>query len=337
MKVRHMKGVAIHHDAESCGGDREGDIEALTGETAGQPLSCEIGMSGVPTPLSDAEGKIGSDDICKPLTDSTQSKTLSMRGNPLRRNWEISPEPKQLMAWDGKGKAHGHKPITHGEKSDTGIVPTNGPNKGGTKLLLAEGREGRPVAKGNDGKLPAPRTQSRISASMGLNGVRQAAKRNKDHKFTALMHHITPQLLAESFYHLKRTAAVGIDEMTWREYENGYVERIANLWNAVQSGRYRALPARRVYIPKPNGKQRPLGIAALEDKIVQQATTKVLNGIYEADFLGFSYGFRPGRSQHQALDALCVGITRNRVNWVLDLDVQTFLDDASYYTRGFEV
>jgi hypothetical protein len=139
---------------------------------------------------------------------------------------------------------------------------------------------------------------------MGLDGVREAARKSKEVRFTTLMHHITPQLLSDSFMHLKRTAAPGIDGLTWRQYEEGLAERIEALWGAVQAGRYRALPSRRVYIPKANGKQRPLGIAALEDKIVQQAVVTVLTPIYEADFLGFSYGFRPGRNQHQALDAL---------------------------------
>ena len=144
------------------------------------------------------------------------------------------------------------------------------------------------------------------------------------------MHHITPQLLIEASCNLKRTAAAGVDGVTWREYEEGLVERVGGLWDAVQSGRYRALPSRRVYIAKADGKQRPLGIAALEDKIVQQAVVTVLTPIYEAEFLGFSYGFRPGRSQHQALDALWVGLHRKRVNWVLDADIRSFFDTVDH-------
>ena len=141
---------------------------------------------------------------------------------------------------------------------------------------------------------------------------------------------MTPGLLTESFYQLKRSAAPGVDGVTWRDYEEGLDERIAALWDAVQSGRYRALPSRRVYIPKSNGKLRPLGIAALEDKIVQHAVTTVLNAVYEADFLGFSYGFREGRSQHQALDALWIGIHQKRVNWVLDADIRSFFDTIDH-------
>lgn len=165
---------------------------------------------------------------------------------------------------------------------------------------------------------------------MGLDGVREVARKGRDVRFTALMHHITPDLLAESFLDLKRSAAAGVDGVTWREYENGLEDKIVALWDAVQSGRYRAQPSRRVYIPKADGSQRPLGIAALEDKIVQQAVATVLSAIYEADFLGFSYGFRPERGQHDALDALCIGLTRRKVNWVLDADIKSFFDTIDH-------
>ncbi len=147
---------------------------------------------------------------------------------------------------------------------------------------------------------------------------------------TALMHHITPDMLSDSFYQLKRSAAAGVDGVTWRDYEVGLQDWIAALWAAIQSGRYRAQPSRRVYIPKANGSRRPLGIAALEDKIVQQATVTVLSAIYETDFLGFSYGFRPERSQHDALDALWVGLSHRRVNWVLDADIKSFFDTIDH-------
>ena len=259
-----------------------------------------------------------------------------MRRSSLHRNWEISSVPAAQLAAGGSGKARGRKPdIYAGEKSDACVVPMNDPNNGAaSKPAPAEGREGRRAAKRNAEQPPAPRTQSRTRASMGLDGVREAARAlkasGKEVRFTALMHHITPQLLIESFMQLKRTAAAGVDGVTWREYEEGLVERVGGLWDAVQSGRYRALPSRRVYIAKADGKQRPLGIAALEDKIVQQAVVTVLTPIYEADFLGFSYGFRPGRSQHQALDALWVGLHRKRVNWVLDADIRSFFDTVDH-------
>jgi retron-type reverse transcriptase len=146
--------------------------------------------------------------------------------------------------------------------------------------------------------------------SQGLSGVRQAAKERRQERFTALLHHLSIGLLRDSFYALKRQAAPGVDGVTWKEYESGLEDRIADLYSRVHRGAYQAQPSRRVYIPKADGRQRPLGIAALEDKIVQQAVVTILNQIYEMDFKGFSYGFRPGRNPHQALDALTVGIQR---------------------------
>jgi RNA-directed DNA polymerase len=166
--------------------------------------------------------------------------------------------------------------------------------------------------------------------SQGLRGVRKAAAERKQEKFTALLHHLTVDLLRDSFYALRRRAAPGVDGMTWREYETGLEDRLIDLHNRVHRRAYRAQPSRRVYIPKADGRQRPLGIAALEDKIVQQAVVTILNQIYEVDFKGFSYGFRPGRSPHQALDALNVGIFRKRVNWVLDADIRGFFDNMSH-------
>jgi len=157
--------------------------------------------------------------------------------------------------------------------------------------------------------------------------VRQRAKENKQERFTALLHHVTPQLLEESYYAIKRKAAPGVDGVTWQEYGIGLTERLSELHSRVHRGAYRAQPSRRIYIPKANGKQRPLGIAALEDKIVQHAVVTVLNAIYEEDFRGFSYGFRPGRSQHTALDALYVALKRKNVNRVLDIDIKGFFDN----------
>jgi RNA-directed DNA polymerase len=336
MKVQYRKGIANHPGPESCGGAREGVVEALTGESAGQPLSREIRQSGAPTLLSEAEGHIGEGATREFSTSPTRSKTLSMRRSSPNRNCEISSAPAVKLAAGGSGKAVGRTPDTHAdEKSDACVVPLNDPNKGAaSKLAQAEGLEGRRAAKRNTEALPAPRTQSRTRASMGLDGVREAARAakaaGKEVRFTALLHHITPQLLRDSFMQLKRDAAAGVDGVRWREYEEGLDERIGNLWVAVHSGRYRALPSRRVYIPKADGKQRPLGIAALEDKIVQQAVVTVLTPIYEASFLGFSYGFRPGRNQHQALDAVVVGIQTKRVNWVLDADIKAFFDTVDH-------
>jgi group II intron reverse transcriptase/maturase len=173
-------------------------------------------------------------------------------------------------------------------------------------------------------------TQGEARMSQGLEGVRRAAKERKQEKFTALLHHLTIDLLRESFYSIKRSASAGVDRVTWKEYEAGVEDRLRDLHDRVHRGAYRAQPSRRVYIPKADGRQRPLGVAALEDKIVQQAVARILNQIYETDFQGFSYGFRPGRSQHQALDALTVGIERKKVNWILDLDIRGFFDNLNH-------
>ena len=185
-----------------------------------------------------------------------------------------------------------------------------------------ESEEGRPLIKENTHQPSTSSTQSEIRVSQGLAGVRKAAKEGKEIKFTALLHHMTVELLRESFYALKRRAAPGVDGVTWQGYETGLEDRLVDLHRRVHRGAYRAQPSRRVYIPKADGRQRPLGVAALEDKIVQQAVVTILNQIYEVDFKGFSYGFRPGRNPHQALDALSVGIQTKRVNWVLDADIR---------------
>jgi len=186
------------------------------------------------------------------------------------------------------------------------------------------------VTKGNPEQSPASRTQNRLEASSGLYRIRQAARRDRHLRFTNLMHHITVDRLRESYFALKRGAAPGLDGVTWSAYGQDLEVRLPDLHDRVQSGRYRAQPSKRSWIPKSDGRQRPLGIASLEDKIVQQATVQVLNAIYEQDFLGFSYGFRPGRSQHNALDAVWVGITQRKVNWVLDVDIRSFFDTIEH-------
>ena len=214
------------------------------------------------------------------------------------------------------------------EKSDCAVVPANQPNKEGKPS--AEVGEGRARTEENIVQTRMCPTQSGKRMSQGLGGVRQVAKERKQERFTALFHHLTVRLLRDSFYALKRHAAPGVDGVTWQEYEAGLEDRLVDLHNRVHRGAYRARPSRRVYIPKADGRQRPLGIAALEDKIVQQAVVTILNQIYEVDFKGFSYGFRPGRGPHQALDAQSVGIQRKRVNWVLDADIRGFFDNMSH-------
>jgi group II intron reverse transcriptase/maturase len=201
----------------------------------------------------------------------------------------------------------------------------NHSNKGGKPF--AESEEGRPLIKENTHQPSTHPTQSEESVSQGLAGVRKAAKERKGEKFTALLHHLTVDLLRNSFYALKRKAAPGVDGVTWQEYETGLEDRLVGLHSRVHRGAFRAKPSRRVYIEKEDGRQRPLGVAAVEDKIVQQAVVIILNQIYEEDFLGFSYGFRPGRSQHQALDALSYALLRKKVNYVLDADIRGFFDN----------
>ena len=213
------------------------------------------------------------------------------------------------------------------EKSDSAIVALKPANKAGQPA--AEWAEQRAGTKGNTDQPHTRRTQSRGSVSQALDRVRQAARHRKKERFTALLHHVTADLLREAFYALKRTAAPGVDGLRWADYEAELEENLQDLHARVQRGAYQALPVRRRYIPKPGGKQRPLGIAALEDKIIQRAVVAVLNAIYEQDFLGFSYGFRPRRSQHQALDALAVGICTTPVNWILDADIRSFFDSLS--------
>ena len=184
--------------------------------------------------------------------------------------------------------------------------------------------------KENTGQSRMLPTQSGKRMSQGLSGVRKAARERREERFTSLLHHLTIDLLRDSFYALQRGASPGVDGMRWEEYESGLEDRLTDLHTRVHRGSYRAQPSRRVYIPKADGRQRPLGIAALEDKIVQQAAVTILNQIYEVDFKGFSYGFRPGRSPHQALDALAVGLERKKVNWVLDADIRGFFDNMSH-------
>ena len=214
------------------------------------------------------------------------------------------------------------------EKSDCAVVPVNQSNK--EERSSAENGEGRAQTEENIVQSHMRPTQSGRGMSQGLGGVRQTARKRKQERFTALLHHLNVGLIRESFYALKRQASPGVDGVTWQEYETGLEDRLVDLHNRVHRGAYRAQPSRRVYIPKADGQQRPLGIAALEDKIVQQAVVTILNQIYEVDCKGFSYGFRPGRSPHPALDALTAGIQWKRVNWVLDGDIRGFFDNMNH-------
>src|SRR5207253_908634 len=216
----------------------------------------------------------------------------------------------------------------HG-KSDRPVVPGKSPNKAGQPV--AEEMEGSGLAKGNLPQQNASRTPSRTDAPSALERVRQAAKKDKKLRFTALLNHIyNLETLRMAYFRLKKEASPGVDGETWRHYREELERNLQDLAGRLKRGAYRAKPVRRVYIPKADGRQRPLGVTALEDKIVQRAAVEVLNAIYETDFLGFSDGFRPGRSQHQALDALYTGLLTRKVDWVLDLDIKGFFDGLSH-------
>jgi RNA-directed DNA polymerase len=216
---------------------------------------------------------------------------------------------------------HGHG------KSDPAIVAVKPANK--AEQSAAEPVEPRAGTEGNAGQQSTRRAQDRGSVSQALERIRQVAKGKKAEKFTALFHHLTIDRLEEAFEELEQNAAAGVDGLTWQDYDANLERNLEDLHARVHRGAYRAQPSRRVYIPKPDGRQRPLAIAALEDKIVQRATAAVLNAIYEEDFLGFSYGFRPGRGTHDALDALVVGIDSTKVSWILDADIRSFFDTVS--------
>ena len=195
--------------------------------------------------------------------------------------------------------------------------PSNNPGGPGAGAV-----EGRRPAKGNVASETRPGRGAGLGVSSDLDRVRQVARRDKQVRFTALLHHVTVDRLREAYRAIRRDAAAGVDGVTWREYGLDLEDNLRDLHARVHRGAYRARPVRRAYIPKADGRSRPLGVAALEDKVLQRAVVEVLNAIYEQDFLGFSYGFRPGRSPQLALDALSVGITRKKVNWVLDADVR---------------
>ena len=223
----------------------------------------------------------------------------------------------------------------HG-KSDGRVVPVSPSNK--AVSAAAEVEEGRRPAKGNAASEPRAGLSAGESVSRDLDRVRQVAQKDRDVRFTALLHHVTVERLEVAYRAIRPGAAPGVDGVTWQDYGQGLEDNLWELHARVQRGAYRASPSRRVFIPKPDGRLRPLGVAALEDKIVQRALVEVLNAIYEEDFLGFSYGFRPGRSPHDALDALFVGITGGKVNWVLDADIRDYFTslDHSWLVRFIE-
>lgn len=271
-----------------------------------------------------------SNDKRELLTNAAESETLSMRGNSLRGNRETLETPPPDGGGGRFGKALGQTPNMHvSRESDDSIVPKKRANKAGRIMrrmvpAAAESVEGRGSTKGNVTRTLLVPDAVPGRRGIGLRGIREAAKRDKQLRLTALLHHVNPELLCASYFELKRQAAPGVDGMTWRKYGQNLEERIYDLHGRIHRGTYRAQPSKRAWILKADGRQRPLGIAALEDKIIQQAIKTVLEQIYEEDFLGFSYGFRPGRSCHNALDALWMGIAHGKVSYVLDADIRGF-------------
>ena len=320
MKEPYIEGLATHDDPESCGCIPQGSGRSVDRGTCGLGIeprnSSSQGADGVTlTGRRDEQAQER-----ESLLDPARSETPRTHGSLPIRNWEILGSP----AGDGTagriGKAESRKPVMHdARKSDGPEVPRKSPNKGGSPS--AEGMEGRGPTKGNAGQRTTCRTQCRESVSSELERVREVARKDRKARFTALLHHVR---LRSCYIALSHKAAAGVDGVTWEQYGERLEENLQDLHARLHRGAYRAQPSRRVFIPKPDGKKRPLGIAVLEDKLVQRAVAEVMNAIYEVDFLGFSYGFRPGRSAHMALDALSVGITRRAVNFVFDADIRDF-------------
>jgi RNA-directed DNA polymerase len=323
MKESHIEGVATHDDPESCGCISQGSSRSVDRGTRGlgieprnQQLRGADAVNRGGRPHDRAQER-------ESPVDPARSETPCTRGNFLDRNWEILGVPAEDGPAGRIGKAEGRTPMMHApRKSDGPIIPGKSPNKGAP--ASAEAMEGRGPTKGNASQQTTLRTQSRAGVPQELERVREAATRDRKARFTSLYHHLTLERLGVAYHALERKAAAGTDGVTWAQYGEHLKDNLQDLHARLHRGAYRAKPSRRVLIPKADGRHRPLGIASLEDKIVQRAVAEVLNAIYEVDFLGFSYGFRRGRNQHMALDALAVGIQRKRVNWVLDADIRDF-------------
>jgi RNA-directed DNA polymerase len=322
-----------HSSPESCGGVREDAAEALTGEDAGEPLSREMTNSGLPTPSKHAEGNTGPGVKVSPGSRPRGRRTSAC----IEASWmgtERSPDPVDgVSCLQRAEKTEGRTSAVIGPgKSDESVVSKKPANEDLPLWAWAkEQAEKRDSAKRNLDQDGTSRTQSRkYGVSPVLAWVREKAKVDKKMKFTSLYHHLDPVRLRNAFERLQPKAAPGVDGEIWKEFREQKEVRLKSLFDRLQKGTFLAKPARRVYIPKPDGRQRPLGIAALEDKIVQGAVVEVLNAIYEEDFLGFSYGFRPGRSPHRALDAWATALKVRKVNWVLDLDIRSYFDKISH-------
>lgn len=310
---------------------RKGADEALTGVRAGSVWSHEICWSRWPTLSVKGEGNItvavmqggrGAGGVKDPV--HARKHFTRKPGDPVADRETMERGPQIEPERDNEA-------MNVGGKSDDSVVPGKLANKGSDASLSAERVEGRESAKGNSDGQNRNRAQKRAALQSKLDRVRQKAKEEKETRFTTLWHHVYDvDRLREAYFGLERKSAAGVDGETWQQYGQNLEENLRDLSERLKRGAYRAKPVRRVYLPKSDGRKRPIGVPALEDKIAQRSTVEVLNAIYESDFLGFSYGFRPGRSQHDALDAVVVGIERRKVNWVLDVDVRAFFDSISH-------
>ncbi|MBA3697845.1 MAG: group II intron reverse transcriptase/maturase [Planctomycetes bacterium] len=325
MKELYAEGIANHSDPESCGQHREVFSEALTGALPGADTESRKHLPDA-DPMTLRGRPHAERRHSEALGDPAGSKTRRTARTFRHENRETPGISIGVGRMDRTVQGPTQTTVMHvpGE-SDEGVVPLihrrpAGRGKG----------EGRPETLGNLDWSTMPETQDSDHMMSGLERIRQAARGNKEIRFTSLLHHITVGMLEDSYRSLSRNASSGIDGVTWTEYGEDLAPRLADLHGRVHEGRYRALPSKRVWIPKADGRMRPLGIAALEDKIVQLAVVWVLQAIYEEDFAGFSYGFRPGRSQHQALDAIWVGITERNVNWIVDADITSFFDTLDH-------
>lgn len=331
MKESYGEGVAHRTGSESCLDCPRGSGEALTGGSTGELLNSENTKIREPSLWSDSEGEAGCRDKRAAGRPGGVGE-LGMCGHSLRENRDTSERslPGEEVALAGAtGKVNSHKPVAgFAEESDGNKVPAKSPNKGSEDP--SEAMEGKTPTERNPRQEAANRMQRRGFASNGLDRVRQRAEADKKVRFNNLFHLLDADLLRESFYELKRNAAPGLDGVTWREYERKLDVRLPKLERELHNGSYRATPAKRGYIAKEDGRQRPLGIQAVEDKVVQQACVTILNAVFEPNFSGFSYGSRPGLSPHDALDALHEGIVRRKINWILDCDVEGFFDNLSH-------
>lgn len=246
----------------------------------------------------------------------------------MRGSREVPCSPAAEVLLDAEGKLDAKPRMNEHGKSDSRVVPEKSPNK--DEQSSAEAMEERRLAERNSQERDQPRTQSREGLMAALSRVREAARRNKAERFTALFHHIADiECLRLAYWETKPRAAAGVDGVTWQQFGKDLEGNLQDLSERLRRGAYRPKPVRRVYIPKADGTARPLGVPALEDKIVQRAAVEVLNAVYEQDFLGFSYGFRLNKSQHDALDALSVGLEFRKVNLVLDADIRGFFNNLN--------